>query len=482
MDDLALRVPARTRLLVDGRLLPIGAAKVAGTEYDFTEPPAASATPVLDTAFGDLIATATAARRSPSTAPDGARGARLGRRGVQLVAGLHRRHADRRAAPPVGRDRADDLPAGRVPVRPRPDRAGARRDLAAHLGHPARGLSVEFDEVVRRRRMVRSYDPDRPVPAEVVDRILEHAIRAPSAGFSQGWGFLVLAEPADRERFWTAATPPATVAGLVAGPACGAAPLIIVPLSNRSVYLDRYAEPDKGWTDRDEAPLAGAVLAHRHRLRRAADAAHRGRRGARRVLLRHPGGAVPAFREAFGVPAEYTPIGALTVGYRAADQRSPSLRRGAPWTRWSTGVELSGVTVVADDAPVALRSQVPTAASAGGTRVGRGACRRDLQSGTGRASVPGSSTLTLKQWAEIPPASDAAGPADHHEARTGAGQAPRRGLHVLRRPVPARGASGAAALYLEDGLHRALRAALQQRNQIHARVLVLTGQPSERSA
>ena len=28
-------------------------------------------------------------------------------------------------------------------------------------------------------------------------------------------------------------------------------------------------------------------------------------------------------------------------------------------------------------------------------------------------------------------------------------------------------------LYLEDGLHRALRAALQQRNQIHARVLVI---------
>ena len=28
-------------------------------------------------------------------------------------------------------------------------------------------------------------------------------------------------------------------------------------------------------------------------------------------------------------------------------------------------------------------------------------------------------------------------------------------------------------LYLEDGVHRALRAALQQRNQIHARVLVI---------
>ena len=30
------------------------------------------------------------------------------------------------------------------------------------------------------------------------------------------------------------------------------------------------------------------------------------------------------------------------------------------------------------------------------------------------------------------------------------------------------------SLYLEDGLHRALRAALQQRNQIHARVLVVS--------
>ena len=51
---------------------------------------------------------------------------------------------------------------------------------------------MEFADVVRRRRMVRNYDPDRPVPAEVVDRLLEHAMHAPSAGFSQGWGFLVL--------------------------------------------------------------------------------------------------------------------------------------------------------------------------------------------------------------------------------------------------------------------------------------------------
>ena len=48
-----LQVPGRSRLLADGRLLPIGAAKVAGTEYDYTEPRRIGAA-VLDTAFGDL--------------------------------------------------------------------------------------------------------------------------------------------------------------------------------------------------------------------------------------------------------------------------------------------------------------------------------------------------------------------------------------------------------------------------------------------
>ena len=30
------------------------------------------------------------------------------------------------------------------------------------------------------------------------------------------------------------------------------APVVIVPLASKDAYLDRYAEPDKGWTDRDE--------------------------------------------------------------------------------------------------------------------------------------------------------------------------------------------------------------------------------------
>jgi aldose 1-epimerase len=53
VDDTLLRVPGRTRVLADSRLLPIGAVKVAGTEYDFTEPRRIGDA-VLDTTFGDI--------------------------------------------------------------------------------------------------------------------------------------------------------------------------------------------------------------------------------------------------------------------------------------------------------------------------------------------------------------------------------------------------------------------------------------------
>jgi nitroreductase len=185
---------------------------------------------------------------------------------------------------------------------------------------------VEFDEVVRRRRMVRAYDPDRPVPPELVDKLIRHALRAPSAGFAQGWGFLVLQAGADRERYWSSLAgdgePDAWLSRL------RTAPLIIVVLSNKSVYLDRYAQTDKGWTDRDEGrwPVpywdvdAGFAALLMHLT--AVDS------GLASCFIGLPVDTIGRFRAAFGVPDDFTPVGALTVGYGAPDKRSPSLRRG----------------------------------------------------------------------------------------------------------------------------------------------------------
>ena len=191
---------------------------------------------------------------------------------------------------------------------------------------------MEFAEVVRRRRMVRDYDPDRPVPADVRERLLEHAIRAPSAGFSQGWAFLVLETAEDRDRFWTATTDGAPSHRPSADrwlTRMRRAPLLIVPLSSKQAYLDRYAEPDKGWTDRDEFrwPVPywdvdagmGSLLV----LLTAVD------EGLGACFFGVPAERIDAFRTAFGVPGEYRPVGCLSVGYPGGeDRRSPSLRRG----------------------------------------------------------------------------------------------------------------------------------------------------------
>jgi nitroreductase len=185
---------------------------------------------------------------------------------------------------------------------------------------------MEFDDVVRRRRMVRNFDPSRPVPDETVERLLDLAIRAPSAGFSQGWSFLVLSTPAEVAAFWAATTGAGTPDSWLAG--MMRAPLLIVPLASRDAYLDRYAEPDKGWTDRDEArwPVPywyiDTGFASLLMLLGAVD------EGLGACFFGIPPGALATFREAFGVPETYTPIGTLAIGHPAPDRRSPSLRRG----------------------------------------------------------------------------------------------------------------------------------------------------------
>jgi nitroreductase len=110
---------------------------------------------------------------------------------------------------------------------------------------------MEFQDVVRRRRMVRNFE-DQPIPAEVLDRILGNALHAPSAGFSQGWAFVVLEGAEQTERFWDASfgdddRSEFTYDGLFR------APVVVICLSHKQAYLDRYAEPDKGWTDKSEA-------------------------------------------------------------------------------------------------------------------------------------------------------------------------------------------------------------------------------------
>jgi nitroreductase len=174
---------------------------------------------------------------------------------------------------------------------------------------------MEFQDVVRRRRMVRSYD-DTPVDPAVVDRALSNATRAPSAGFSQGWGFLVLDQPHDVQAFWAAtADPSGGVDRWLQG--MSQAPVVVIPCSSKAAYLDRYAEDDKGWPDRDEArwPVPywhiDTGMASLLILQTVVD------EGLGACFFGVPPDRIPAVKETFGIPDVFDPIGAITIGHEA---------------------------------------------------------------------------------------------------------------------------------------------------------------------
>ena len=185
---------------------------------------------------------------------------------------------------------------------------------------------MEFSEVVRNRRMVRRYDPDRPVPDDVIERALRNAIRAPSAGFSQGWDFVVLTSTEERQAYWTATAdddePDSWLAGM------SSAPALVLCLSDVGAYLRRYAEPDKGWTDMDEArwPVpywdVDTGMAALLILLTAVD------QGLGGCFFGAPPDAHHAVFEAFGIPHDRTLVGVVSLGYPVPHAKSPSLKRG----------------------------------------------------------------------------------------------------------------------------------------------------------
>ena len=199
---------------------------------------------------------------------------------------------------------------------------------------------MEFQDVVRRRRMVRHYDANRAIPPEIVDRIVNNALKAPSAGFSQGWGFLVLDTPEDVARFRDAVRPDEDPERWFA--ANVEAPLVIVPMSNKDAYLDRYAQADKGFADRSDAWWPAPYwdidtgFAALLMLLTAVDA------GLGACFFGIPIDRVGAFRDAFDVPKHFTPIGAVSVGYSDEPARDFSSRRRPKDQvvyrgRWSAG-------------------------------------------------------------------------------------------------------------------------------------------------
>jgi len=207
----------------------------------------------------------------------------------------------------------------------------------------ARGGTVrvmEFQDVAARRRMVRDFS-DEPVARPLLDQLMANATRTPSAGYSQGFAFLVLTDPGQRRLFWETTSGPEWRGESESVPLTRA-PVVILPLANKKAYLDRYALPDKVHTPlSDEAHWPapywdidtgfGVMMILLTAVDLGLGALFFGIFAGEYALL-----------DALGVPEGYRPIGAIAVGHPTPGTRSrPELRTGrrrlddvVRWERW----------------------------------------------------------------------------------------------------------------------------------------------------
>lgn len=197
---------------------------------------------------------------------------------------------------------------------------------------------MEFSEVVRRRRMVRHF-VDEPVDRAVLERIASTAQRAPSAGFSQGQRLLVITDPAERKR--AAELLYEDEAYVADGfdrwlSECSA---LFVPCVSEAIYHRRYQEADKIDETGEEiiwpVPYWFVDVGCTAMLVLLAAVDEGLAAGFAGIF------DIPAFKSAFGIPDEFTPVGVIPVGRPLPDKRSPSLQRGwvpfdefAHWERW----------------------------------------------------------------------------------------------------------------------------------------------------
>lgn len=177
--------------------------------------------------------------------------------------------------------------------------------------------------------MTRSFDPNRPVPGELLRHLVDLGARAPSAGKTQGWHLVVL-EGERTADFWDVTLPPERRAGF-AWPGLLDAPVIALPLADPQAYVERYSEPDKaatGWgegTERWSAPYwtIDASMALMTMLLAAEDA---GLGALFFAVSRNEA----ILRASLGIPEDLVLLGALALGWPHldADASASQQRRG----------------------------------------------------------------------------------------------------------------------------------------------------------
>ena len=93
--------------------------------------------------------------------------------------------------------------------------------------------SMELDEVIRKRKMIRKYDRSREVPEQLINKLIENSTKAPSAGHTQVQEFIVIKGLDVKRKLRLASANQEQVED---------APILVVVCSNTSRSVARYGK------------------------------------------------------------------------------------------------------------------------------------------------------------------------------------------------------------------------------------------------
>ncbi|TET38041.1 MAG: nitroreductase [Planctomycetota bacterium] len=168
---------------------------------------------------------------------------------------------------------------------------------------------MELFEAVKGRRSIRKYDPERPVPDEIIDRLVDMARWAPSWANTQCVRYIIVRDPERREKLAGTLSPknPSTKA-------FSAAPVVIafVAALEKSGYYKGKASDDKAWHLFDTGLAVQNFCLAAHAL------------GLGTVIC----GAMDyhAAEDLLGTPPGYQVVAMTPLGYPAKEARGPARR------------------------------------------------------------------------------------------------------------------------------------------------------------
>src|SRR5438046_3727722 len=179
---------------------------------------------------------------------------------------------------------------------------------------------MEFRDVLRRRRIIRSYTSE-PVPRNTLERIVETIRRAPSAGFSQGQRLVVVTEEAGKRAIADAVGEAYYVEQGLEPWISGAAALVVV-CTREQDYHERYQQPDK--LDEEGAELVWPVPYWHVDAGKAAMLVILAAidEGLATGVFGFPAERVAPVRKLLHLPHDVTPVDAITIGYAGDDTLS----------------------------------------------------------------------------------------------------------------------------------------------------------------